>query len=499
MLFEDEFTLLLKAKSPLIFIVSVEEERVEYIIRRLMEYYFQRLVYTWDFVNGFGDASLLQSTRRNPFEALVKIQTNFSNIPSVFILKDYSTFFSDVAVIREFKNAYNRIRNQPQTILLLSNQNSLPDSLNEEFIILELALPGIYDIKKEFIRLFEALDQKFDKQFIELLINAARGLSLEKLRYIFIRALIKKTFLNQKLIKSIFEEKKKIVLKNQVLEFWEPEAHLNEIGGLSNLKEWLKKRKIHFSESALNYGFPFPKGVLLVGVQGTGKSLIAKAISSDWDLPLLRLDMGRLFGTLVGESEQRMRQMIEIAESLSPCVLWVDELEKSADFSSQSSDGGTSNRLFSTFLTWLAEKKSFVFVVATANNIEKLPLELIRKGRFDELFFLDLPNFEERFEIFKLQLKTFRPETWQYYDIYQLSTKTASFSGAEIRQLIIDSMYEAFSEKRDFTTKDILKALSTSIPLALLDPKAINYLQTWARSGRIRSASAENYNIIEDI
>ena len=489
MVFEDEFTLLLKSKSPLIYIVSLEEERVEYIVRRLMEYYFQRLVYTWDFVNGFPENPTLQSTRRNPFEALSKIQTNFSNIPCTFILKDFSSFFSDITVLRELKNLAIRLRIQPQTILIFSKQNLLPEELNEEFIVLELPLPDVLIIKKEFIRLFASIDKNPEKIFFDFLINASRGLSLQKIRNVFTKALVQKLGLDNNLLKLIFDEKKKLVAKNQVLEFWEPQVNLSQVGGLNDLKDWLQKRKIHFSETSKNYGFPFPKGVLLVGVQGTGKSLVAKAISADWNLPLLRLDMGRLFGTLVGESEMRMRQMIQTAESLSPCILWIDELDKSANFSGQSSDGGTNNRLFSTFLTWLAEKKSFVFVVATANNIDKLPLELIRKGRFDEIFFLDLPTFQERYDIFILQLKEFRPETWDNYDLNLLSQQTALFSGAEIRQVILEAMYQAFSEKRDFTTKDILSSLLTSIPLAVLDPKAMDNLQAWARSGRIRLAS----------
>lgn len=497
MVFEDEFTLLLKSKSVLIYLVSLEEERIEYIIRRLMQSYFQRLVYTWDFVNGFSENSSLQSTRRNPFEALSKIQTNFSNIPSLFLLKDFSSFFSDLAVLRELKNLSIKLRNQPQTILLLSKQNLLPDDLKEDFRIIELPLPDLNSLKKEFIRLFESIEYQPDIEFFNSAVNSSRGLPLQKIRSVFIKALIKQYDFENFLIDLILEEKKFLISKNQVLEFWEPKESLSQIGGLNNLKSWLNKRKIHFSESSSNYGFLFPKGILLVGVPGTGKSLIAKSISSDWNLPLLRLDMGKLFGTLVGESEMRMRQMIQIAESLSPCILWIDELEKSANFSSSSSDGGTNNRIFSTFLTWLAEKQDFVFVVATANNIDKLPLELLRRGRFDEIFFLDLPTFTERVDIFALQLKEFRPETWKTYDLQLLADQTPMFSGAEIRQLIIESMYYAYSERRDFTTQDILNILSSFIPLAILDPKSIKYLQSWAKSGRIRSASNDYINLIE--
>lgn len=496
MVFEDEFTLLIKSKSPLIYIVSLEEERLEYTIRRLTESYFQRLIYTWDYVNGFSENPSLQVTRRNPFEALSKIQTNFYNIPAVFILKDFSSFFSDLSVIRELKNIAFKFTNQPQTVLILSKQNLLPVDLNEDFIVLDFPLPDKNHLKKEYIRLFESIGQIPEKSFLIRLITASTGLTLQKIRNIFIRSLIEKTNLNSELINLIIEEKKREISKTEVLEFWDSQENLSQVGGLYNLKNWLAKRKIHFFESAKTYGFSYPKGVLLVGVPGTGKSLVAKSISSDWGLPLIRLDMGRLFGSLVGESEMRMRQMIKTAESLSPCVLWIDELEKSGNFSGQASDGGTNNRLFSTFLTWLAEKKTFVFVVATANNIAYLPVEILRKGRFDEIFFLDLPTFDERLEIFTLQLKEYRPDSWEKYDLIKLCEQSALFSGAEIKQVIIEAMYQAYLERRDFTTNDILYALSIAVPLAVLDPEPINSLQTWASSGRIRSASFEYFNLI---
>jgi SpoVK/Ycf46/Vps4 family AAA+-type ATPase len=230
---------------------------------------------------------------------------------------------------------------------------------------------------------------------------------------------------------------------------------------------------------------------LLVGVQGTGKSMTAKAIANDWFLPLLRLDTGRLFGGVVGESERRIREMIEISESLSPCILWIDEIEKSFTTTAQTGDSGTTNRVLSTLLTWLAEKQAFVFVVATANALENIQLELIRKGRFDEIFFLDLPNKNERKSIFEVQLKMFRPESWELYNINELSKLTPFFSGAEIKQLIIEAMYQAFSEGREFKTQDIINEIDNSIPLAKLQQESVQKLQAWARSGKIRLGSID--------
>jgi SpoVK/Ycf46/Vps4 family AAA+-type ATPase len=297
--------------------------------------------------------------------------------------------------------------------------------------------------------------------------------------------------INISTVDLILEEKRQKISQTEILEFWRTSDSLNDIGGLEGLKSWLSKRRLHFTESAKNYGLPMPRGILLVGVQGTGKSMTAKAIANDWFLPLLRLDTGRLFGGVVGESERRLREMIEITESLAPCILWIDEIEKSLSASSQTGDSGTSNRIVSTLLTWLAEKKSFVFVVATANNLESLQLEFIRKGRFDEIFFLDLPTKNERNSIFEVHLKNFRPESWFTYDINELSRLTPYFSGAEIRQLIIEAMYQAFSENREFKTQDIINEIDNCIPLAKLNQEAIQRLQSWARSGRIRLGSTE--------
>ena len=232
--------------------------------------------------------------------------------------------------------------------------------------------------------------------------------------------------------------------------------------------------------------------MLLIGIQGTGKSLTAKAIANDWKLPLLKLDVGKLFGGIVGESESRLRQMISVTETISPCILWIDEIDKAFNNSQNRGDGGTSNRVLGTFVTWLSEKTKPVFVIATANSIDYLPLEIIRKGRFDEIFFLDLPQRSEREEIFKIHLQQFRPGSWKNFNYKELAQITDSFSGAEIRQAIIEAMYQAFSEKREFTTNDIKEAIKDSIPLANIENDQMLKLKEWATSGRIRLASTKD-------
>jgi len=287
-------------------------------------------------------------------------------------------------------------------------------------------------------------------------------------------------------------KKKQIISQTEILEYWSTSDNISSIGGVDNLKDWLKKRKTAFGIQALNYGLPTPRGLLLIGIQGTGKSLTSKAIATEWQLPLLKLDVGKLFGGIVGESESRLRQMIGLAETLSPCILWIDEIDKAFTMNDSKSDSGTSNRVLATFISWLSKKTKPVFVVATANNVELLPLEIIRKGRFDEIFFLDLPKRYEREQIFKIHIQEFRPKSCDTFDYTRLGELSESFSGAEIRQSIIEAMYHAFYENREFNTDDICDALTELVPLSQLETKQSLKLKNWAASGRIRLASSKN-------
>lgn len=289
----------------------------------------------------------------------------------------------------------------------------------------------------------------------------------------------------------IFTEKKQLISQTKILEFYSVTERMSDIGGLENLKQWLQRRAGALSQRAERYGLPSPRGLFLVGIQGTGKSLTAKAIANEWGLPLLKLDVGKLFGGIVGESESKMRQVITLSEAISPCVLWIDEIDKAFAGVENKADSGTTNRVLATFITWLSEKKSSVFVVATANNIRSLPPEITRKGRFDEIFFIGLPNKDERNSIFKVHLSKFRPKSWHIYDISFLSEKTKNFSGAEIKESIVEAMHTAFSENREFTMIDILNSIDQSVPLADSNEDQILFLQDWADSGKARLASTD--------
>jgi SpoVK/Ycf46/Vps4 family AAA+-type ATPase len=273
------------------------------------------------------------------------------------------------------------------------------------------------------------------------------------------------------------------------LEYYESREEFSRVAGLDNLKQWLSKRSLAFSDRAAEFGLPAPKGVLLLGVQGCGKSLCAKAASSLWKLPLLRLDIGRMFGSLVGSSEENMRRAVQTAESIAPAILWIDEIDKAfaGTQGSSGSDGGTSSRVFGTFLTCLSEKTAPVFVIATANDISNLPPELLRKGRVDEIFFVDLPSDLERREVFRIHLRK-RGRDPDQFNLDELARLSDGFSGAEIEEAIISGLFDAFSKGCDLNT-DILKTgLAETVPLSKTMSEELNRLRNWAQ-GRARSAS----------
>jgi len=488
MTFSDELILLLKARYPLIYISTQEEDRVEYVIRKSVQNLLSRGVFIWDFVDGYIiNSNMNNLAKRNPLQALEFIETFPSETANIFILKDFQKFFNDISISRKLRNLVRILKLQPKTIIIIASNITIPEELRDVITIIQFKLPQLQEIRRELEKLLKSLNQAIDYNFIEILAQACQGLSLERVRRVLAKTIATYKVIDDRTINLVLKEKSQLISQTQILEFWSTTEKLSYIGGLDNLKNWLNKRSNSFSEKAINYGLPIPRGLLLVGIQGTGKSLTAKAISNEWKLPLLRLDVGRLFGGFVGESEERVRQMIQISEALAPCVLWIDEIDKA--FQESKGDSGTTNRVFSTFLTWLSEKKAPVFIVATANNISLLPLEIIRKGRFDEIFFIGLPTFEERKMIFQIHLSLLRSETWQSYDLNLLSQNTENFSGAEIFQSIIEGMHFAFYEKREFTTNDILLGIKQTIPLSQIDKEKIDKLQNWALSGRIRLAS----------
>jgi SpoVK/Ycf46/Vps4 family AAA+-type ATPase len=491
--FNQEFSLLLRACYPLIYISSSEEERVEGAIASITTNMGNRNTYIWDFVEGYQDnPNNSNFGRRNPLQALEFLEKLPSTTGGVFILRDFQRFLEDISISRKLRNLARKLKSQPKNIIIIASDINLPAELREVFTVVDFPLPQATEIKEEIERLM--VGQSLSENLLTDLVRAAQGLSLERLRRVLARAIAQNGKLEPEDVELILEEKRQTIRQTQILDYYPAQEQISDIGGLDNLKEWLLRRGGSFSESARAYGLPYPRGLLLVGIQGTGKSLTAKAIAHHWHLPLLRLDVGRLFGGLVGESESRTRQMINLAEALSPCILWIDEIDKSFSGADGKGDSGTTSRVFGTFITWLAEKKSPVFVVATANNIQNLPPEVLRKGRFDEIFFVGLPSQDEREAIFAVHLNRLRPQNLNTYDLKRLAYETPEFSGAEIEQTIIEAMHLGFSQNRDFTTDDILMAASQIIPLARTARDQIAFLENWATSGKARLAS-RNYQL----
>jgi SpoVK/Ycf46/Vps4 family AAA+-type ATPase len=490
MKFNDELTLLLKARYPVIFINTIEEDRVEYVIRKHIKTNLNRSIYSWDFVDGYTNNPNNEGfAKRNPLQALELVERLTAETPAIFLLKDFNRFLTDISISRKLKNIGRLLKLQPKTIIIIGSEFNIPNELQDLVTIIQFQLPVEAEISQELIRLIKSLNIEVESDLFESLTQACQGLSLERIRRVLSKIIATHKTIDQKSITILLNEKKQIISQTEILEYWSVNEKITNIGGVKNLKDWLKKRKSSFGIQASNYGLPTPRGLLLVGIQGTGKSLTAKAIATEWQLPLLKLDVGKLFGGIVGESESRLRQMIEVSETLAPCILWIDEIDKAFSINESNGDSGTSNRVLATFISWLSEKTKPVFVVATANNVDRLPLEIIRKGRFDEIFFLDLPQKQEREQIFKIHIQEFRPNSWELFDYIKLAQLSESFSGAEIKQSIIEAMYHAFYEEREFTTEDICFALNELIPLAQLESNQTKKLQSWASSGRIRLAS----------
>lgn len=360
--------------------------------------------------------------------------------------------------------------------------------MKDEAVVVEFAPPNTAELEAVLNRLTGTPGVKVNltKLGREKLVQAALGLTASQAQRVFAKAIVSNGALDDRDIDLVTQEKKEIIRESEALEFYAVTETPDDVGGLGVLKDWLRLRERAFTQEARDYGLPSPKGIALIGIPGTGKSLTAKMISGLWRLPLLRLDVGALFGSLVGESEERARRALRLAETIAPCIVWIDEMEKA--LAHGGGDGGTSTRVSGTILTWLQEKTAPCFVVGTANDISSLPPETLRKERFDEIFFLDLPTLEERKEIFSVHLRR-RNRLPQDFDVARLARESEGHVGAEISQAIIDAMHIGFNASREFTTEDIAAALKRQVRLSVSQRETIEALRNWLREGRAQSAS----------
>lgn len=501
--------LMIRARYSLLYIVGAEEEPIEAVIAQVaLQVTPARRVLRWDLVRGWEDNG---SGKGSVMAALDRIGKTAVEEYTIFVLRDlhpvlkYPYTEKNAPVVRELRNLTRELKRSKKTIILTSVALELPEELKEEVTVIDFPLPNVQEIDSLISHVVEKPQQlQVSGLAREQLVKACQGLSRARIGRVLAKALAAKQQINESDIDGVLEEKQQAIRQTGILEFFNSRESLKSVGGLENLKQWVKMRQDAFTDEARRYGIPNPKGVLLVGIQGTGKSLSAKTIACEWRLPLLRLDTGRLFGGIVGESESRVRQMIQLAEAIAPCVLWIDEIDKAFGniISGGDGDSGTSRRVFGSLITWMQEKTSPVFIVATANNVRILPAELLRKGRFDEIFFLNLPSESERQDIFKVHLQRLRPTRLREFDLGVLAKRAENFSGAEIEQVVIDGLYRAFGtfvngQRRDLMTEDILRSIEDTVPLAAIARSQIEDLKRWAAEAGARTASNDTHLIDE--
>lgn len=498
--FQTELETLIRARYPILYIVSSEELRVQNVIVEIAKKR-QKKVFEWSYSTGIVPAGTsIQSQKhrstatREPLAALDQVIEQVE--PALFVFKDIHPFLtkSNFAIVRKLKEIALHLKNSYKTILLISPVLEIPTELEKEITVLNHPLPARDDLNALLDKIAEDVNHlkvnvDLDDEGRERLLQAALGLTLSEAENVFAKIIVKSGRLSGDDIGEVLAEKQQIIRKSGLLEYYAASEDFSSVGGLAVLKEWLNKRAAAFTGEARAFGLPPPKGILMLGVQGCGKSLCAKAVSTQWQLPLLRFDMGRMFGSFVGSSEENVRRAIAVADSVAPAILWVDEIDKAFAGSQGSGavDGGTTARVFGTFLTWLSEKTAPVFVVATANDISQLPPELLRKGRLDEIFFVDLPDKDERAEIFAIHLRK-RGRDPGAFDIEALAEASHEFSGAEIEEAINSALYDAFYDKQDINTPHVLNALAQTVPLAKTMDEQIARLRRWAE-GRARHAS----------
>ncbi len=486
-----ELETLIRARYPIIYIVSWEEKRVEDALRTIARDRGKKIFF-WTITQGMvQNPNHRDNATRDPIAALDAVMD--SREQALFVLKDYHAFISDVTVTRRLRDLTAALKTSYKTLIILAPNLKLPHELEKDVTVVDYGLPDHEDLDQLLEGIVQSVkdNPQVDTNLSEIerdqILKAAQGLTANEAENVFAKSLVEKHKFD---VDVILSEKEQIIRKSGILEYYPFSENIGDVGGLDLLKDWMEKRTVAFTEKARDFGLPSPRGVLLLGVQGCGKSLSAKAIGSLWRLPLLRLDVGRIFAGIVGSSEENMRKAIRVAESVAPCILWLDELEKgfSGTQSSGMSDGGTTSRVFGTFLTWMQDKKAPAFVVATSNDVTSLPPELLRKGRFDEIFFIDLPSTEERKQIFKIHLQK-RKRAPEDFEVDKLADATPGFSGAEIEACVVEALYDAFDEEKLLTTEALVLAAHNTVPLSMTMRERIEDLREWANT-RARAASS---------
>jgi AAA+ superfamily predicted ATPase len=507
MSFSDQFLLSLRASAPIVQIISHETLRIRASCIQAADE-LQRNLFIWSGPEGLrkydADNKGWEKNEdegdqpQEVLEWLMETALKDDSDGFVLLLEDFHHFLSEhklISRLRAFAIAVAGREINDVSVVLSQPTPMLPPELEKEVQVVEMPLPDTTDLEKLLRQaaLRYELDER-DVQQTPALVEAALGLSTSEAQLAFSKAACQFKRLTEREIPFIVQEKEQVIRKSGHLEYFHPKATLDDIGGLDNLKSWLGRRRQAFTKDARDFGLETPRGVLLLGLPGTGKSLAAKAVANAWQLPLLRLDMGKIYGGIVGQSEANIRSALQTAEALAPSILWVDEIEKglSGMQSSGATDGGTTSRVLGTFLTWMQEKEKPVFVVATANHIAQLPPELLRKGRVDEIFFVDLPVKEDRKEILSIHLKRRdRLDDFSQAELDELAQACKGFTGAELEEAVKEAMFLAFDEGHQLNKDDILKAIKATSPLSLTMSEMIDSTRQWAKGRAVPASSAE--------
>lgn len=493
---------MLKAYYPLVYLSTYEYDKTKQQVRGIIKQIsIPYVYYEWNLVDGIQKRDLSTTSiekipqMEEPEELLRFISEQSSNdVPQVFVVEDFHEHIEEERIKIRLRQLAETLRYKRKHIIFISSILTLPIELEKYVTVIDLPLPDRTDLDKVLQAVVNNAHTTLTDDRRKKLIDAALGMTVMEADLAFCLAAVKDK-LQEGSPRIVAQEKQQIIKKNGLLEFCQITEDIDSVGGVCYLKDWLNKRKLAYDLKAQLWNLPEPKGVLLLGVPGCGKSLTAKCISALWNMPLLRLDIGKVFQGIVGSSEENIRRAIATAEVVAPCVLWIDEIEKglSGSRSSGTTDGGTTSRIFSTILTWMQEKTRPVFVVATANDISSLPPELLRKGRFDEIFFVDLPNKEDRKSIFDIHLskKGFDPSK---LCTERLAEAAVGFNGAEIEEAVNEAMFTAYTENPDkphLLIAHLLDAINDIVPLSSTMNEQIRALRAWAKK-RAKMAGKEN-------
>ena len=434
---------------------------------------------------------------REPAQMLANLEG--ITVEAAFFLKDLHRHMDDPIVVRRLRDVGQRFATNRKTIVLTAPKIEIPAELRGLVEFFELPLPDrqrlrqIIDETLVRISKTHTLQRKLDAAGFDAIVENLRGLTEEEAERAISQALVTRYALCPEIATDVLEAKKSLLKRSEMLEFVESSDNLANVGGLVGLKQWLGTRRGAWEDSARAFGLEPPHGVIILGVQGCGKSLCARAVAGEWKLPLVKFDTSAVYDKFIGETEKRIRKVFQVAEGLAPCVLWIDELEKvfaGSGPDSASADAGVSSRLLASFLSWMQDRKAPVFVAATCNNVTVLPPELIRKGRFDELFFVDLPNQAERKQIFSIQL-TRRKRNPTDFDLEKVATAAKGYSGAEIDAAVQGGLYAAYAEKKELSTQSLLDALAQTVPLSITRAEELDALREWARTRAVPASVAE--------